>query len=181
MSLLGNGQSELEDWLADALKTQNRVISPDPQPEKGGFFRSDHFSLARFGIPSISPGGGFDLVDGGTTAGKAVRDDYRAPLSSALGRVAAQLGHARSGGRRLGALHGGRHARQFGFVAGLEAGQRVQGGLGEDEGRKMRAIVRAALLVSLLMPGAARAAVTISPAYAQVVAGRRCSSPHRPA
>ena len=62
--------------LAGALKTQNRVISPDPEPEKGGFFRSDHFSLARFGIPAISLGGGTDLIDGGKEAGKMLRDDY---------------------------------------------------------------------------------------------------------
>ncbi len=78
MSLGGNGQSELEDTLADALKTQNRVTSPDPEPEKGGFFRSDHFSLARTGIPAISLGGGTDLVDGGKEAGKKLRDDYLA-------------------------------------------------------------------------------------------------------
>jgi Zn-dependent M28 family amino/carboxypeptidase len=78
MALGGNGQSDLEDYLADALKTQNRVISPDPQPEKGGFFRSDHFSFARYGIPAISPGGGVDMVDGGTAAGMALRDDYLA-------------------------------------------------------------------------------------------------------
>jgi Zn-dependent M28 family amino/carboxypeptidase len=78
MALPGNGQSDLEDYLADALKTQNRTIAPDPEPEKGGFFRSDHFSLARFGIPAISPGGGTDLVDGGKAAGQALRDDYLA-------------------------------------------------------------------------------------------------------
>ena len=76
MSLSGNGQSHLEDYLAAALKAQGRVVSPDPQPEKGGFFRSDHFSLARQGIPAISPGGGQDLVVGGPVAGKALADDY---------------------------------------------------------------------------------------------------------
>jgi len=76
MALGGNGQSELEDYLAGALKTQNRVISPDPEPEKGGFFRSDHFSLARFGIPAISLGGGTDLINGGKDAGKTLREDY---------------------------------------------------------------------------------------------------------
>jgi len=78
MDLTGNGQSELEAYLADALKTQNRIVSPDPEPEKGGFFRSDHFSLAKFGIPAISPGGGTDLLVGGKNAGKALRDDYTA-------------------------------------------------------------------------------------------------------
>ena len=78
MSLSGNGQSELEDVLADALKTQSRVISPDPEPEKGSFFRSDHFSLARAGVPAMTPGSGTDLVVGGKAAAKALRDDYLA-------------------------------------------------------------------------------------------------------
>jgi Zn-dependent M28 family amino/carboxypeptidase len=78
MDLPGNGQSQLEDYLADALKTQNRVISPDPEPEKGAFYRSDHFSFAKAGIPAISPGGGYDMIVGGTAAGQAIRDDYLA-------------------------------------------------------------------------------------------------------
>jgi Zn-dependent M28 family amino/carboxypeptidase len=77
MSLSGNGQSHLEDYLAAALKAQGRVVSPDPQPEQGHFYRSDHFSLAKQGIPAISPGGGQDLVVGGPAAGKALADDYR--------------------------------------------------------------------------------------------------------
>jgi Zn-dependent M28 family amino/carboxypeptidase len=76
MGLTGNGQSEIEDVLADALKTQNRVVSPDPEPEKGGFFRSDHFSLARAGVPAITPSSGEDLIDGGKVRAKALRDDY---------------------------------------------------------------------------------------------------------
>lgn len=78
MNMSGSGQSDLEDWLAGALKTQHRVISPDPEPEKGGFFRSDHFSLAKAGVPAITPGSGEDLVDGGTAAAKVLRDDYLA-------------------------------------------------------------------------------------------------------
>jgi Zn-dependent M28 family amino/carboxypeptidase len=76
MTLPGNGRNELEDYLAGALKTQNRVVSPDPEPEKGGFFRSDHFSLARAGVPAITPGSGADLIDGGRAAAKAISDDY---------------------------------------------------------------------------------------------------------
>ena len=72
----GTGQSELEDVLKAALKTQGRILSPDPEPEKGGFFRSDHFSLARLGIPAISPAGGDDLLVGGKAAGKKLSDDY---------------------------------------------------------------------------------------------------------
>ena len=77
MTLSGNGESNLEDFLADALKTQGRVITPDPEPEKGGFFRSDHFSLAKHGVPAMTPGSGVDLVEGGVAAGMALRDEYR--------------------------------------------------------------------------------------------------------
>jgi Zn-dependent M28 family amino/carboxypeptidase len=50
--------------------------TPDPKPETGGFFRSDHFPLAKRGVPAISFGSGQDLVDGGTEAGKAVALQY---------------------------------------------------------------------------------------------------------
>jgi Zn-dependent M28 family amino/carboxypeptidase len=72
----GAGQSEMEDVLKAALATQGRVLSPDPEPEKGEFFRSDHFSLAQKGTPAISPDGGDDLLVGGKAAGKKVSDDY---------------------------------------------------------------------------------------------------------
>ncbi|HEX2591589.1 MAG TPA: M28 family metallopeptidase [Rhizomicrobium sp.] len=78
MTVRGNGQSDLEDILAGALVTQGRTMSPDPQPERGGFFRSDHFSLAKVGIPAISAGAGFDMVNGGVAAGKARADEYTA-------------------------------------------------------------------------------------------------------
>ena len=76
MEAPGTGQSQLEDVLKKALATQHRVLSPDREPEKGHFFRSDHFSLAKQGIPAISPGGGHDLVVGGMAAGMKLSDDY---------------------------------------------------------------------------------------------------------
>ncbi len=76
MTVTGNGASQLEDTLANVLKTQNRVITPDPEPEKGGFYRSDHISLAKVGVPMLDPGGGNDLLEGGTVAGHAAREDY---------------------------------------------------------------------------------------------------------
>jgi Zn-dependent M28 family amino/carboxypeptidase len=76
MIVTGSGASQLEDRLTDVLKTQGRVISPDPEPEKGYFYRSDHISLAKVGVPMLDPGGGYDLIDGGTAAGHAVREDY---------------------------------------------------------------------------------------------------------
>jgi Zn-dependent M28 family amino/carboxypeptidase len=75
--LIGNGASELEIPMASALKAQGHVISPDPEPEKGRFYRSDHISLAKVGVPMLDPDGGYDLVNGGKRAGQALRDDYR--------------------------------------------------------------------------------------------------------
>jgi Zn-dependent M28 family amino/carboxypeptidase len=76
MALVGNGASQMEDLLTAALRTQHRVISPDPEPEKGHFYRSDHISLAKVGVPMLDPDNGFDLVVGGTQAGRAVREAY---------------------------------------------------------------------------------------------------------
>ena len=76
MVVVGSGASDLEDRLAEVLRSQNRVISPDPEPEKGGFYRSDHISLAKVGVPMIYPAGGFDLRAGGTAAGLANKTRY---------------------------------------------------------------------------------------------------------
>ncbi len=96
----GTGQSELEDVLRQALATQRRVLSPDSEPEKGLFFRSDHFSLAKQGIPAISPGGGHDLLVGGNAAGQKLADDYTgSSLSPTQRRMAGGLGPVGTGGR----------------------------------------------------------------------------------
>ena len=76
--VIGSGASQMEDLLAAELKTQDRTIAPDPEPEKGSFYRSDHISLAKVGVPMLDPEGGFDLVQGGTKAGRATRDAYTA-------------------------------------------------------------------------------------------------------
>ncbi|HEX8169656.1 MAG TPA: M20/M25/M40 family metallo-hydrolase [Thermoanaerobaculia bacterium] len=70
--LIGKGQSELEDLLARAAAQQNRVITADTRPERGLFYRADHFSFAKRGVPVLilmALGGGVDLVDGGREAG----------------------------------------------------------------------------------------------------------------
>ena len=56
----------------------DRAYSPDPQPEAGSFFRSDHFPFAKRGVPAISFGSGHDLVDGGKAAGKTIDEAYTA-------------------------------------------------------------------------------------------------------
>ena len=76
MVIVGSGASELEDMFAQVLRLQNRVITPDPEPEKGFFYRSDHISLAKVGVPMLYPDGGFDLRAGGTAGGLAVKKRY---------------------------------------------------------------------------------------------------------
>jgi len=70
--LIGQGQSDLEDLLQRTAAGQGRTITPDSHPERGLFYRADHFSLARKGVPVLllmALGGGPDLVDGGREAG----------------------------------------------------------------------------------------------------------------
>ncbi|HEY6108819.1 MAG TPA: M28 family peptidase, partial [Gemmatimonadales bacterium] len=75
--VVGYGQSELEDRLERVLKSGGRVIAPDPHPEAGYFFRSDHFPLAKRGVPMLDVGSGVDLLSGGTKAGEAADSAYR--------------------------------------------------------------------------------------------------------
>jgi Zn-dependent M28 family amino/carboxypeptidase len=67
----------LDDLITDAKK-YGMVYTADPKPEAGHFFRSDHFSFAKRGVPAISFGSGNDWVDGGLVAGKAAEKDYTA-------------------------------------------------------------------------------------------------------
>ncbi|MDO8296456.1 MAG: M28 family metallopeptidase [Caulobacter sp.] len=72
----GDGKVSLQDDLVAALEARDRVFTPDPVPEAGHFFRSDHFPFAKRGVPAISVGPGEDLVVGGVAAGKAYSDMY---------------------------------------------------------------------------------------------------------
>jgi Zn-dependent M28 family amino/carboxypeptidase len=77
--LVGEGQSELEDDLARAAAAQGRSVTPESLPENGLFFRADHFSLARGGVPVLlimQIAGGADLVEGGRDAGDQWIKDY---------------------------------------------------------------------------------------------------------
>ncbi|MFN3944902.1 MAG: M28 family metallopeptidase [Allosphingosinicella sp.] len=76
--LIGAGKSELEDVLQPALARRNLVLTPEPSPEAGYFYRSDHFSFAKQGVPMLYGRGGEDLVVGGLEAGRAWAADYRA-------------------------------------------------------------------------------------------------------
>lgn len=77
MIVVGYGASELEDILKEVAAGYDRYLTPDPEAEKGYFYRSDHISLAKKGVPMLYADGGADLVDGGTDAGEAYGADYR--------------------------------------------------------------------------------------------------------
>jgi Zn-dependent M28 family amino/carboxypeptidase len=77
MTVVGSGASQIEDILTASLKKRGRVTTPDPEPEKGSFYRSDHISLAKVGVPMLYAGQGVDMVEGGKAAGMALREDYR--------------------------------------------------------------------------------------------------------
>jgi Zn-dependent M28 family amino/carboxypeptidase len=71
----GFGQSELEDYAAESAKKQGRVIVPDPVPSSGLYYRSDHFNLAKVGVPSLFTGSGVDNIKNGRAWGlKQVAD-----------------------------------------------------------------------------------------------------------
>ncbi|MXV07814.1 MULTISPECIES: M28 family peptidase [unclassified Xanthomonas] len=76
--IYGTAKLELLDDLKRVAKGWDLRYTPDPKPEAGYFFRSDHFSFAKRGVPALSFAAGQDWVDGGVAAGKAAADDYTA-------------------------------------------------------------------------------------------------------
>lgn len=65
LTVVGYGQSELDEYAEAAAQAQGRYIIPDPQPEKGYFFRSDHFSFAKVGIPALYASGESEQMEKG--------------------------------------------------------------------------------------------------------------------
>ena len=55
---IGMGNSTLDDLLVQIAREQGRTVAPDADPEKGYYFRSDHFEFAKRGVPAIDPKGG---------------------------------------------------------------------------------------------------------------------------
>ncbi len=76
VTVIGGGKSELEPLLDQFVKAQGRRVEPEPSPEKGSFYRSDHFSFAKLGVPMIYFDSGEDFVNGGKAAGAAASEDY---------------------------------------------------------------------------------------------------------
>ncbi|SNT21513.1 M28 family metallopeptidase [Sphingopyxis indica] len=76
--VVGRGKSDLDAYLEKVAAAEKRTLVDEPTPEKGFYYRSDHFSLAKRGVPMIDFGSGQDLVEGGKEAGKKAAEDYEA-------------------------------------------------------------------------------------------------------
>lgn len=77
VTVVGPGKSQLDEFLSAALESAGRVATPNPNPEAGYYYRSDHFAFAKKGVPMLYFDGGEDLIDGGRAAGMKISEDYR--------------------------------------------------------------------------------------------------------
>jgi len=75
-TIRGTAKLDLTDLIVAEGKRQGRYFTPDPHPETGGFYRSDHFSFAKQGVPAVSFSEGLDLMNGGIARGEAIAQEY---------------------------------------------------------------------------------------------------------
>ena len=76
LTIVGLGQSELDTIAADVATELGRILGPDPEPEKGFYYRSDHFSFAKVGIPAFYADPGVEYLDKPTDYGIGKRTEY---------------------------------------------------------------------------------------------------------
>lgn len=76
LTVIGYGQSELEDIAAGVADGWDRYIKPDPDPGKGYFYRSDHFNFAKVGVPSLYASGSYEPVNGNTEEARQKKEAY---------------------------------------------------------------------------------------------------------
>ena len=78
VTVIGMGASDLDDYLRDAAATQNRTLVPDPESEKGFYYRSDHFNFAKVGVPALYTDSGVTFVGKDENYSKTKREEYTA-------------------------------------------------------------------------------------------------------
>ncbi len=76
--VVGEGQSELEDYLKEEAEKMGRYIAYETHPEAGHYYRSDHFNFAKAGIPALFANNGIDVEGKGKAYGQKIDDDYNA-------------------------------------------------------------------------------------------------------
>jgi Zn-dependent M28 family amino/carboxypeptidase len=76
LTVIGMGASDLDDYLRDAAATQGRVLRPDPESEKGFYYRSDHFNFAKQGVPALYTDTGIEFIGKPAEYSQQKRDEY---------------------------------------------------------------------------------------------------------
>jgi Zn-dependent M28 family amino/carboxypeptidase len=76
ITLVGYGASDLDDYVRDAAGEQGRIIRPDPEPDKGFYYRSDHFNFAKVGVPALYPDWGVEFLGKPKEYGERVRREW---------------------------------------------------------------------------------------------------------
>jgi len=74
--IVGYGQSELDEYVKAYAVEVGRVVLPNPTPEKGSFYRSDHFPFAKQGVPALSAGSGIQHLEKGEEWGRTQKENY---------------------------------------------------------------------------------------------------------
>ena len=78
ITVIGLGNSQLDDYLRQVAAEQGRTVRPDPEPEKGFYFRSDHFNFAKEGVPALDPDSGVDFIGRPEGWGLKMLDEFTA-------------------------------------------------------------------------------------------------------
>ena len=78
ITMVGDDNSTLIDLLREAAKEQGRTVKPDPESEKGFYYRSDHFEFAKVGVPALYADTGIEFVGKDEAYSKQKRDEYTA-------------------------------------------------------------------------------------------------------
>ncbi|RLA05033.1 MAG: peptidase M28, partial [Gammaproteobacteria bacterium] len=78
ITVIGQGMSQLEEYLLKNAKVKNRVLNADAEAEKGYFYRSDHFELSKLGVPMLYPNSGYDHIEKGVAFGIEKANEYTA-------------------------------------------------------------------------------------------------------
>jgi Zn-dependent M28 family amino/carboxypeptidase len=76
ITVVGIGASDLDDYLRDAAAEQGRTLRPDPEPEKGFYYRSDHFNFAKQGVPALYTDTGVEFIGKPPEYSRQKRDEY---------------------------------------------------------------------------------------------------------
>ena len=78
LTIVGLGASELDTYAREAAAEQGRILTPDSEPEKGFYYRSDHFNFAKVGVPALDPGAGSEFIGKPPSFGEEKRDEWTA-------------------------------------------------------------------------------------------------------